>query len=68
MVDSISQIVSIYRMARALRVPAEWLADEARSGRLPHVNACGRLLFNPVAVEKALAERAMTEGLRESER
>ncbi len=46
-------------------MPVEWLSEEARAGRLPHVDARGRLLFNPHAVEKALAQRAACEGLSE---
>ncbi|HNY78462.1 MAG: hypothetical protein RBS72_18110 [Sedimentisphaerales bacterium] len=65
MTNTTPQLVTVYRMARALRVPVEWLSEEARAGRLPHVDARGRLLFNPHAVEKALAQRAACEGLSE---
>jgi len=44
-------------------LPAEWLVAEAQAGRLPHVNARGRYLFNPEAVTKVLAARATCEGL-----
>lgn len=36
----------------------QWLLREAEAGRLPHVNAGGRILFDPEAVEEALIERA----------
>lgn len=52
-------------MARRLRVPAKWLRAEALAGRLPHLNADGQLLFNPVAVEAALIARAADERGRE---
>lgn len=62
MAHTTSQLVSIYRMAQVLRVSAEWLAAEARAGRLPHVNASGRLLFDPDAVKSALTARAAHSG------
>lgn len=62
-----SQLVTPIRLAKVLRIPADWLTQEARAGRLPHVNACGRLLFNPDAVERVLADRAAREGLAEGQ-
>jgi len=61
------QFVSVYRLARALRLDPEWIRAEAQAGRLPHVDAKGRLLFNPEAVARILAERAAQEGLHRQE-
>lgn len=60
-----AQLVGAYKLARVLRLDAEWLTAEAAAGRLPHVNARGRLLFNADAVAAMLVERAQREGLRE---
>ncbi len=62
-----TQLVSAYRLARALRLDPDWLRLEATAGRLPHVNAKGRLLFNADAVAAVLAERASRENLRQTE-
>jgi hypothetical protein len=45
-------------MARFLRVPVTWLRAEAEAGRVPCLRAGKVLLFNPSAVEQALAVRA----------
>jgi len=58
-----SQLVGPYQLGRQLRLPADWLVAEAQAGRLPHVNAKGRYLFNPEAVTRVLAARATHEGL-----
>jgi hypothetical protein len=54
----VSTLVPLRFMARRIRVPADWLQAEALAGRIPHLNANGRLLFNPAAVERVLAARA----------
>ena len=57
------------RMARWLHVPVRWLKAEAAAGRIPHLDADGRLLFNPMTVERLLLKRAARgegEGSRES--
>ena len=51
--------------ARRLHVTTKWLRAEADAGRIPHLNADGRLLFDPECIERALLERARTEGMRE---
>jgi hypothetical protein len=48
-------------MARFLRVPVCWLRAEAEAGRVPCLRSGKVLLFNPPAVEKALAARAAGE-------
>jgi hypothetical protein len=45
-------------LAALLRIPAPWLRGEALAGRIPCLRIGRRLLFNPEAVERALAERA----------
>ncbi|MDP6558260.1 MAG: hypothetical protein QGG71_26590 [Pirellulaceae bacterium] len=47
-------------LARNLRVTVGWLRDEADAGRLPHVKAGNRYLFNSEAVRRVLLERAAT--------
>jgi hypothetical protein len=55
-------LMPLASMARRLRVPTRWLRSEALAGHIPHLNAGGRLLFAPDAVEKALALRAAETG------
>lgn len=59
---SISQttrpFVSLSRAATALGLPAPWLREEARAGRVPHLRIGRRLLFSPSAVEESLLQRA----------
>lgn len=45
-------------MARYLRVPVKWLREEAEAGRVPCLKADKVFLFDPDAVESALADRA----------
>jgi hypothetical protein len=51
-------LLSLSRMARRLGVTQQWLRDEAEAGRVPCLPAGNRYLFNPSAVEEALAARA----------
>jgi hypothetical protein len=51
-------LLALPAMARRLRVTQTWLRHEARAGRIPALDAGGRLLFNCVAVERVLADRA----------
>lgn len=55
-------IVPIGRMADLIGVRADWLQDQARAGRIPHLKAGRVLLFNPEAVISALAEQAARGG------
>ena len=52
------RILTLPRMARRLGVTRTWLKDEARAGRVPSLLAGSQLLFEPEAVENALAQRA----------
>jgi hypothetical protein len=45
-------------LARQLRLDRGWLRREALAGRLPHLKAGRKLLFELGAVKKTLAERA----------
>jgi len=56
--DTAPALLDLRSMARRLRVSMRWLRDEARAGRVPHLPAGARLLFDPAAVEQTLAERA----------
>jgi len=51
-------LLSLARMAHCLGVPQTWLRQEADAGRIPHLKAGSRYLFNPKAVEPLLIERA----------
>ena len=53
--DAMSDLLSLSRMARRLGVTRQWLRDEADAGRIPSLKAGSRYLFNPVAVQEALA-------------
>lgn len=53
--------VSLLTAAQSLGVPAAWLKSEAKAGRVPHLRAGRRLLFNPVLVERVLLERSKCE-------
>jgi hypothetical protein len=50
--------VSLLAAAQSLGVPAAWLKREAKAGRIPHLKAGCRILFNLQLVERALLERA----------
>jgi excisionase family DNA binding protein len=43
--------------ADRLGVPVAWLRREAQAGRIPHLKAGRRILFNPELVERVLLER-----------
>lgn len=53
-----SELLSLSRMARRLRVTQAWLRDEAIAGKVPCLKAGNRYLFNAVAVQEALASKA----------
>jgi hypothetical protein len=52
------KILPLRHMARRLGISQRWLRAEAEAGRVPHLDADGRLLFVPALVIEALAERA----------
>ena len=53
-----SDLLSLSRMARRLGVTQQWLRDQADAGKIPCLKAGNRYLFNPVAVQEALATKA----------
>jgi hypothetical protein len=62
-----SELLSLPRMARRLKVSQSWLKREAEAGRIPSLSAGGRFLFCSAAVEKVLLERAQdAEGVRDA--
>lgn len=56
-----SMVLSLARMARRADVSPRWLRAEAEAGRVPCLRADAKLLFNPDAVLRILADRAATE-------
>jgi hypothetical protein len=57
----VSDLFTLHRLAAHLRLPREWLRDEALAGHLPCLRVGRKLLFNLPAVERLLAERAASE-------
>ncbi len=53
-----TQIVPIGKLADMLRVPRAFLERETRAGRIPSLRAGNRVIYNPAAVRRALAEQA----------
>ena len=53
-----SDLLSLSRMARRFGVTQHWLRDQADTGKIPCLKAGNRYLFNPVAVQRALAVKA----------
>lgn len=53
-----NDLLSLSRMARRIGVTQKWLRDQADAGEVPCLKAGKRYLFNPVAVQDALAARA----------
>ncbi len=53
-----ADLLTLPIIARRLRVPAKWLAQEADAGRIPCLRAGRRLLFNEDVVRGQLLERA----------
>ena len=51
-------LLSLSRMARRLGVTQQWLRDQSDAGKIPCLKAGNRHLFNPVAVQEALAAKA----------
>ncbi len=56
------KLLSLCAMARRLRVTQKWLREEAESGKIPHLKADNRFLFDPETVEKLLLQRAREGG------
>ncbi len=53
-----SDLLSLSRMARRVGVSQQWLRDQADTGKVPCLKAGNRYLFNPSAVQSALAAKA----------
>jgi hypothetical protein len=51
-------LLPLHRLAARLRLPSDWLRAEAAAKRIPCLRVGRRLLFNPGAVEEALARQA----------
>lgn len=51
-------LLTLNRLAFELKLPREWLHDEAGAGRIPCLKVGRRYFFNPEAVERTLAKRA----------
>lgn len=49
--------VTLRELARVLRIPAAWLRRETAAGRLPHLAAGRRALYDVEAVRRSLSER-----------
>jgi len=56
--NSTTKLIPLSVTASRLHVPATWLRAEAEAGRIPHLRAGKRLLFDLVVVERILLERA----------
>jgi hypothetical protein len=54
------RLATLIELADLLRLPADWLREEALAGRIPCLPVHGKLRFNPQAVEQTLASRAAT--------
>jgi hypothetical protein len=50
--------INLNHLAAELKLPKEWLRQEAFAGRLPCLRIGRKLLFNLSAVNEALADRA----------
>ena len=56
------RLLTVGQTARRHHVTVKWLRAEAEAGRVPCLNADGRLLFDPECVERVLLERARHGG------
>jgi hypothetical protein len=54
----VETLTTLTGLSARLQLPRPWLRAEALAGRIPCLKIGRKLLFNPDAVEKALAERA----------
>jgi hypothetical protein len=55
-----TSFISLAIAAVRLGLPKSWLLNEAIADRVPHIKIGRRFLFNLVAVERSLMERAAT--------
>jgi hypothetical protein len=56
--ENTTSLLPLSAAARRLRVPSRWLRTEAEAGRLPHLRADDRLLFDLELVRGILLERS----------
>ncbi len=56
------KLIPLFALAQRLYVPAKWLRQEAEAGKIPHLKAGSKILFNPCIVEKILLQRASKGG------
>ncbi len=56
--DTTPQLVPLRPLAKRLCLTTTWLKAEAEAGRLPHLRAGRRVLFNVDAVQQHLLHRA----------
>ena len=56
--NDLPSLLPLQIMARRVFVSAAWLRAEAEAGRIPHLQAGSRFLFDPKTVERVLLERA----------
>jgi excisionase family DNA binding protein len=56
-------LLTVREIAERCNLPVHWVKREAQSGRLPHLRAGRRMLFNLAAVRAELTERAKREGV-----
>jgi len=50
--------IPIHAMSRRLGLSVSWIKAEAKAGRIPHIYAGRKLMFNPEVVELTLIDRA----------
>lgn len=51
-------LIQVVRLAKKLRVDANWLIEETNAGRIPSISTGRERLYSLSAVKAALAERA----------
>ncbi len=56
-----NNLANLTELANRLRLPAQWLQNEADEGRIPCLRIGRKYRFNVDAVKAALAERAAGE-------
>ena len=61
MMNAAPKLLTLCAMARRVHVTQKWLKSEAEAGRVPHLKAGDRLLFDPDSVEKLLLQWARGE-------
>jgi hypothetical protein len=52
-----ARLMTAKQMAEHLQVPESWISSEARAGRIPKQKVGRYIRFDPLAVERAIAQR-----------